>query len=458
MKFRVKVTLVVISLLSLLFGIGGAVLINTTFQNSIEREKNVAQKSYNMILNTLILINDASDWSSSEDISEVIKRVSIQEDIFCATRLSSDSEIVYSEGDTVSDLINLKENVDRTHVACRVVEGDKGYFLQLCGSFYVGEKTMYLDIAYDISAIYSFREEQQKTYITVFIILVLLSAVISYILAYLLTKPMVKLKDVAIRITEGDYEQRSNIKSSDEIGSLSCEFDKMADTLVEQMEKQNQFIGNFTHEIKTPMTSIIGYADLIRRDTLSKEDSIKAANYIFSEGRRLERLSVKMLELLVADNGTTEFTKQEPAVLIRKIIDSLKAEYSKQSIDFEYLCEDGVCLLEPDFFKSLIINILENSRRAMVNGGKISIKCTMLPEGCKVKISDNGGGIPKEALNHIKEAFYRVDKARSRSMGGAGLGLALCDRIVRLHNGKMCIESTLGVGTTVTFTLMGGRV
>lgn len=471
MKYRVKVTMVVISLLSILFGIGGTVLIHTTFQRSIEREKSIAQKSYNMLLNTLTVVIETSDYSSLDDISDVIKKVSLQENIFCATRLSKDTEVVYFVGEDGVRFRDLRKAVNRTHAVHTVIRGEKGYYLQLCSSFIVGDKTMYLDTAYDISGVYSLRKEQQMTYLTVFAILVCLSAVISYFLACLLTKPMVKLKNVAMKIAEGEYELRSKIESTDEIGSLSREFDKMADTLVDQMERQNRFIGNFTHEIKTPMTSVIGYADLIRRGTLSKEDTVDAANYIFWEGKRLERLSVKMLELLVADSGVLELTRQEPTVLMKSITDYLKEDYKKQAIELDCSCEEGACLLEPDLFTSLVVNLLENARRAVSGGGKILMKGTFVLEGFQLVVSDNGCGIPKEALAHITDAFYRVDKARDRSMGGAGLGLALCDRIVRLHHGTMVIESNTGTGTggsgramgmgksgtSVTVLLRGGR-
>lgn len=473
MKFRVKVTVVVISLLSILFGVGGTALINTTFRGSIQREQVTAEKAYNMMFNTIVMVSEASDWSSEEEISDAIKKITAQEEMFCSTRLSSADEIIYREGQVANEMADNRQKVEPGYVICQVFKGQSGYYFQQTGCFVVGDKKMYLDTAYSISDIYAMREEQRRTYLSIFGVLVALSALLSYILAYLLTRPMVKLKNVATRITEGELELRSNIKSTDEIGALSREFDRMTDSLVDQMERQNQFIGNFTHEIKTPMTSIIGYAELMRGGTLDKEDQVEAANYIFSEGKRLERLSVKMLELLVAGNDSLELTPQQPAELIRKITDNLADEYREQSIELECSLQTGSCLLEPDLFTSLIVNLLENARRAIVSmgavesradadkasckKGKIKVSCSMTETGCSLTISDNGCGIPEESLTHIKEAFYRVDKARSRAMGGAGLGLSLCDRIVKLHRGAMDIESVLGEGTTIAIDLKGGR-
>ena len=287
--------------------------------------------------------------------------------------------------------------------------------------------------------------------------LIIVSAASSYVLSFFLTRPMVRLQNVASRIGQGDYELRSRIETRDEIGNLSKEFDKMADSLVETVERQNQFVGDFTHEIKTPMTSIIGYADLIRSDAIGKEDVINAANYIFSEGKRLERLSIKMLELMVVDNDTVELSPQSPATLIWDSTEPLRQEYSQLGISLETDCEEGQCNLEPDLFVSLLVNLLENSKRAMPEGGNLRVSCRMTSDGCQLVVADTGCGIPQEALNKITDAFYRVDKARSRAMGGAGLGLALCNRIVNLHKGHMSIESRVGVGTTFTINIRGGK-
>ena len=115
-------------------------------------------------------------------------------------------------------------------------------------------------------------------------------------------------------------------------------------------------------------------------------------------------------------------------------------------------------MLEPDLVKSLVINLVDNARKATEKGGNIYILSTMTDTGCAIRVVDNGRGMPQEAISKITEAFYRVDKSRSRAQGGAGLGLALCRQIVELHGGKMEFESILGKGTSVKVTLNGGAV
>lgn len=112
--------------------------------------------------------------------------------------------------------------------------------------------------------------------------------------------------------------------------------------------------------------------------------------------------------------------------------------------------------MDADLIKTLLINLLDNARKAMKQGGRIDIFVEIGKEDCRISIKDEGQGIPKEELRHITEAFYRGDKSRARQEGSAGLGLALCDKIVKLHGGTMHFESEVGEGTTVIVTLKGG--
>ena len=146
-----------------------------------------------------------------------------------------------------------------------------------------------------------------------------------------------------------------------------------------------------------------------------------------------------------------------PAALVSGVAEHLKTVYVRQNIQIQYRCAEGVCLLEPDLVKTLLVNLLDNARKALDAGGNIYVLQEMLPDGCRIRVLDNGRGIPPEALSHLTEAFYRVDKSRSRAQGGAGLGLSLCNEIVHLHGGTMQFESRVGNGTVVTVELKGGR-
>ena len=205
------------------------------------------------------------------------------------------------------------------------------------------------------------------------------------------------------------------------------------------------------------MTSILGYADLLRRGTLSPDEQAQAADYIFSEARRLERLSFKLLELYLAEHQSPELLPASPAALVQDLTAPLVPGLARQGITLTAQGEEGLCLLEPDLFRSLVLNLLDNARKAMEGPGTIAVTTAMTGDGCTLTVRDTGRGMPPEVLDHLTEAFYRVDKSRSRAQGGAGLGLTLCDRIAALHQGQLRLESRPGQGTTVTVTLKGGR-
>lgn len=219
------------------------------------------------------------------------------------------------------------------------------------------------------------------------------------------------------------------------------------------MERQERFMGAFAHELKTPMTSIIGFADLLRQDALDESTRIMAAQYIYSEGRRLERLSFKLLELLLLKKDAVTMTAVDLPVFLGEIQRSMAPVLKEKGIRLVCNADPGSARMEPDLVKSLLYNLVDNASKAIEKNGVIAIRAIHKPHGCQFQIADNGRGMEQQELERITEAFYRVDKARSRSQGGAGLGLALCKQIVQLHQGAIRFESNPGKGTRVTVDL-----
>ena len=217
-------------------------------------------------------------------------------------------------------------------------------------------------------------------------------------------------------------------------------------------------MGSFAHEMKTPMTPIIGYADLLRGQSLSPAEQQQAANYIFSEGRRLESLSLKLLDLLVLRKRDFTLSEGSPESIVTGLVHVLRPSLAKRDIVLQCRCEPGRCRMEPDLVKSLVINLIDNARKAMDGAGNIYVLTEMTDTGCRIRVVDNVRGMPQREIGRITEAFYRVDKSRSRAQGGVGLGLALCREIVALHEGTLEFQSAEGKGTIVTAALNGGRL
>ena len=282
-------------------------------------------------------------------------------------------------------------------------------------------------------------------------------------LAMILTRPLQKLSQVSKQIADGDYSVRVPVHTEDEIGELSVSFNYMTEQLIEKLMKldqllknQEEFMGSFAHEMKTPLTSIIGYADLMRMEALSKEEQKEACGYIYSEGKRLQNLSLKLMKLLVLKNQQFQMKKQDLEPMIQEAVISMQYRLKEQDILVNLNLKKAICKIEPDLLKSLILNLIDNALKSMNSGGILTVEDRATQEGAKIYISDTGCGMPKDEISKITEAFYRIDKSRSRKQGGVGLGLAICKEIVRIHQGEMRFISQQGKGTTVIITIGGG--
>ena len=465
MKFRVKIMACMLCLMSVLFGAGGSALILISFQNSLEGEIATAENSYRMLLYTLQVAGGTDLFAGTENMRNALRQMTGQKGAYWdAVLLASGDEVVYRQGKAAEEWLSAEEDETGN---CRVTflrAGNGERYLRISGGFSIGAQTLSLDTVHDISELYENRARQQNAYRFIFLLTMLLCAGLAYSMALILTRPLTRLSRGAREIADGNFSFRSEIRSDDEIGRLSQDFDRMADRieenvqmLEESVKAQERFVSSFTHELKTPMTSVIGYADLLRSQELSEEERCDAANYIFMEGKRLERLSLKLMEIYVAKEGNIRLSLQAPGAIAEDVAAHLRPIYRDRNISLETRCERGTCRREPDLFRSLLVNLIDNAGKAIGEEGHILVTVHMTENGCVLLVEDDGPGIPEEAKAHLTEAFYRVDKSRSRKQGGAGLGLTLCADIAELHGGTLAFENCEGGGTRVRVELRGGR-
>lgn len=466
MKVRLKITLCMLALLSLLFGLGGSVLISLSFQAFMEQEKESAFRSWEMIFQTLQI---AGEWNTEYNY-DTIDRVLEQLDQasspnWLAFRLTSEGGYVYESDQATQYIGAADEPIEPGTATFHYPDSmDSEHYLLVNGTVSVTGDTLTLCTAHNISGPYTMRQTQQSIYWKVFAVLVLLCGLLSYAVSRWITAPLERLSRASRAIASGDFSSRVELRSQDEIGAVAEDFDAMAvqmERTVEQLrqsvQQRERFMGSFAHELKTPMTSIIGYAELLREDILTKDECLDAANYLVSEGKRLEGLSHKLLALFGLKREKLSFMPVSPANLIYEMTEQLWPIYRQQKIHFVCRCQDGTCYLERTLVRSLLLNLFDNAKKAMEQGGTITVEQEMLEDGCRILIQDEGRGIPPEALPHLTEAFYRVDKARSREQGGTGLGLALCQEIVELHHGTIRFSNREDRGACVTVELRGGR-
>jgi len=466
MKFKYKVMLYMTAFLSFFYVVSACLLIFVSFQTSLNKEKTNALNTHRMIQNMLLVSKDMNQKAYQYTLNQLASQ---NASMWKGIRLrESKNRILYYENGYMPYLLTQDDIQTMEEESCcliRYIQKDTSHFIQISGLVDTGSTSLVLEISQDVTQVYTTRETQLQIYKIILAFVLTAGSVGALLISEKLTKPIRQLSETSREIAGGNLSIRSNIHSGDEIELLSRDFNHMTDSLEDNIHKmadsirrQEEFMGSFAHELKTPMTSIIGYADLMRSQALNEEEQREAAEYIFSEGQRLESLSLKLLDLLVLKKKDFELQPTNLQTLIESAVRTTLPSMEGRHIRLKERSDEGFCQLEPDLTKSLIINLIDNARKAIDDGGSILVAGRLTPEGCEITVTDTGRGMQKEELARITEAFYRVDKSRSRAQGGAGLGLALCQEIAQLHHGKLVFESTPGKGTIVKAILNGGRV
>ena len=226
--------------------------------------------------------------------------------------------------------------------------------------------------------------------------------------------------------------------------------------LADALRRQKEFTASFAHELKTPLTSVIGYADTLRSRELQPKQRFEAADYIVSEGKRLEAMSFALLDLFALEKQKPELKLGSMKKLSQQVEKSCMFLLRQKKLALRVnICEAQVYFV-PELLHTLLYNLIDNARKASQEGGKIFLDGQMTRGGYLLRVTDEGRGMPEEAILHLTEPFYMVDKSRSRAEGGAGLGLTLCQRIAELHGSSLEFLSEVGKGTQVSI-LLGGE-
>lgn len=462
MSYRLRLIITISLLIALTFSLGGTIQISASFQASLNKQTEEALESFESVQNTLYLLNSVGGQTGFDSLEMVLAQMAEQNmGRWQALSLKAGGDVIYVSGNAALNGYTLP-TPDSGRCSYIRVEDVYGYGFLVLGVINAGAQALTLEARFDLSSVYETRDTQQRLYFIIYLVVMLFGIITAVILSFALTRRLRRLTAAVRKISGGDLSTRSSIASRDEFGQLSRDFDAMADKLQENIshlesdiERQESFMGAFAHELKTPMTSIIGFADLLRQGNLDENTRMMAAEYIYSEGHRLERLSFKLLDLLLLKKDGVTMKRVWLSTYLAEVEKALSPTLQSKGIRLVCRAEQKRVALEPDLVKSLLYNLIDNASKAMDNGGIIGVKGTAIPGGCQFQVVDNGRGMEKGELSKITEAFYRVDKARSRSQGGAGLGLALCKQIVELHHGNIRFASEPGKGTRVTVTLYG---
>ncbi len=354
--------------------------------------------------------------------------------------------------------IELREAVEsKKNTRAMVVQGGKHIYIQV-------ERTLSYPYS-DYSIFYQkelidFEETWEKIQATFVLISMALSLLLCVILLFTMQrifKPLEKLNASVAEISKGNYEQHLTYHGEDEVSELAQNINTMAGTIqtqINQLSQENKkkqlLMDNLAHELRTPLTSIYGYAELLQRGRISEEEMYEGLDYIMRESKRLSKMSEELLSMRLLEKGEVQYNKLSMAGISEHVRQILAEGMKRKRIHLveSHMVDDFYG--EEDLYIVLFRNLLENAIRASHEEGVIEWKSKYTGNHLCFEVIDYGIGMEQKELDKIMDAFYRVDKGRSRAEGGAGLGLSIVDAVVKTLGGSIQFETQKGEGTKVS--------
>lgn len=302
----------------------------------------------------------------------------------------------------------------------------------------------------------------QNTVLRITILLEFVVILFSLTYAIAFSRRLQKIMASMKIIQDGDYTHKLNMGGSDELTILGNEFNDLTSRLMTSEQKRRRFVSDASHELKTPLASIKLLTDSILQNNMDMDTVREFVQDIGNEAERLNRMTSKLLSLTRVDGEIPTESEIIPmAPTVRRVARMLSAIARESRIEIRLELEEDspVLILEDDLYQ-IVFNLIENGIKYNSPGGSLTVRLERDEDNAILRVSDTGMGIPEEALDHIFERFYRVDKARSRQSGGSGLGLAIVKVIVDRNRGDIQVTSEVGKGTTfaVSFPIFDTEV
>ena len=465
MRFSLKICFCTVLIVALLFAVAGHVMTRQSFDAALSFRVEQAIADYSSLASAIsaeiygltLIYNNTTEFMFAEVLERTIATQS--PGTACAI-YNTGNQLVASVGGSFPSILSF-ENMNVRRFAYRLTQdADDKSLMDTAGCVSIGGYNYYLAARYDVTALLNARQEMVRALTLWHIVTIAACVIVMLLFSLLVSRSVNRLNRSVRRIGSGYYGERAQVKSLDEIGDLAVHFNKMAVAIEQKVnalegyaKQQKDFVASFSHELKTPMTSIIGYADMLRSATLDEEDAFTAANFIFSEGKRLEALSLKLMDLVVLEKDDYSLMRGYAKQLMGHVTAVVTPMLENHQLIFEPSVEQQMILYEKDLVLTLLTNLIDNARKASSPGGRIQLLCKKQQNRYRIAVRDFGIGIPPEEVSRITEAFFMVDKSRAREQHGAGLGLAIGNKIAQLHDSSLHFESEVGVGTTVWFEL-----
>lgn len=431
---RKRIALCMVALVLTLLGPGMALVVSRSFALTMERERARALGEEAAIARALTL--ETAEGNVGRSTASTLQ-----------TRYGSNELTIYllQNGETITGeaLPTVQKLPELLNTETRATLLDGVSERLLIAHALDGEITLLT--ALDVSPVYALRRELLRGAATLGLIGLALAGALAIWISGVLTRPLSQLADAAAKLADGDYAAPLPAAKNDEMNALIRAFSRMSAAIDEretalrtQAEERQALIDALAHEMRTPLTAILGGARLLQQSRLSGSQQSELLDTMAREASRLSTMDERLLLLTRLDHEAPAFAPFDSQAMAREalsVYDGVRLEG-----------DDAVFVGERELTILLLRNLVVNAQRA---GGKEAVRVTLHPDGFDV--TDYGCGMTKEQIARAFEPFYKADKARTRSAGGAGLGLPLCRKIARLHHGKLHMESEIGRGTRVCY-------
>lgn len=428
MKLRDQLIFRTIALAALVFGVFGAILIQTTFRLQFSHEKDALETRSVHLAQSM----------EAAAVNYVLQNITPTDELLMGVLSQLDeSAVLYTADNAPAD--------EGVHLARRTL-----YALRPISLAGVSYRLLCIS---DLSALYENRQSLLIAYSLLYVITMLIFALVMNLTARTLSRPIEQLAHVSSQLAAGQMSMRAHPDGTQEICTLARSFNQMADSLTGQIDRQQRFIADLTHEMKTPLTAIIGHADLIRSGRVDGDNILLAAQSIFKEGQRLNALSARLIDWILLEQDPPDLKPARVRPLIEESAAALLPSAANHGIELTASCDDAIISCDTLLLSALLSNLIDNALKSEAT--HVRVEGRIASDTFTLTVTDDGRGMDKESLSRITEPFYRVDKSRSRAQGGAGLGLALCAQIAKLHRSLLSFESEPGKGTRVALFIPG---
>lgn len=431
---RKRIALCMVALVLTLLGPGMALVVSRSFALTMERERARALGEEAAIARALTL--ETAEGNVGRSTASTLQ-----------TRYGSNELMIYllQNGETITGeaLPTVQKLPELLNTETRATLLDGVSERLLIAHALDGEITLLT--ALDVSPVYALRCELLRGAAALGLIGLALAGALAIWISGVLTRPLSQLADAAAKLADGDYAAPLPAAKNDEMNALIRAFSRMSAAIDEretalrtQAEERQALIDALAHEMRTPLTAILGGARLLQQSRLSGSQQSELLDTMAREASRLSTMDERLLLLTRLDHEAPAFAPFDSQAMAREalsVYDGVRLEG-----------DDAVFVGERELTILLLRNLVVNAQRA---GGKEAVRVTLHPDGFDV--TDYGCGMTKEQIARAFEPFYKADKARTRSAGGAGLGLPLCRKIARLHHGELHMESEIGRGTRVCY-------